>query len=166
MLDFTEWDHLDPMKLAHAAHLWIALEPDENKVPGKGPVYLIFQRLKQEVHDRRLLGPNVPYPKGCNRVPRADLKDIAESWGAKPAFLFPDERSLKPTAANTSGAKKRCERWLVGYMQEGPPKKPKKSYRVDAIDRFGVSFRAFNHAWANAIAETGNTEWSKAGRKS
>lgn len=101
MIDFTGWDHLDPLKLAHAAHLWFGLEPAGNEVPGESVAYLTFQRLKQEVHSRGLLGPNASHPKGHTAISRADLKDIAEGWGKKPAFLYPEERAATARSVST-----------------------------------------------------------------
>jgi hypothetical protein len=90
LLDLEEWDHLDPLKLAHAAHLWNGVQPTGNTVAEDSLAYKVFQRLKQEVHRR--LGSSKPYPKGYTLVPRARLREIAESWGERPAFLYPEDR--------------------------------------------------------------------------
>ena len=70
----------------------------------------------------------------------------------------------KPT---TRGAENKCERWLVGLMQGGkPPEMPKADYFKEAKENFAVSQRGFDRAWANAIKQSGNSDWSKPGRKS
>ena len=166
-LDFANWDTLDPLKLAHAAHLWIGLYPKEgNQVPPDGPAYLLFQKLKQEVEALGILGPDAGYPKGYNRVPRADLKKIAKSWGERPAFLYPEERPPATSLDHTVKAETKCRKWLVEIMKNGDPEKSKSGYRAKAVAKFGVGKRAFGRAWANAVAETGNTNWSKPGPKS
>jgi len=69
-------------------------------------------------------------------------------------------------AQATVAAEVRCRKWLAGLMQKGPPEGPKRRYQAQAKEKFGVGPKAFNRAWANAVAETGNAEWSKPGRKS
>ena len=59
-----------------------------------------------------------------------------------------------------------CQRWLEGLMREGGPIKAKRAFLADAQSLFGVSQKGFARAWANAIATTGNTNWSRPGRKS
>jgi len=165
-LDFAEWDPLDPIKLAHAAHLWLEFRPQGNQVTGDSPAYPVFQRLKQVVHKLNLLGPDAGYPKGYSHVPRADLKIIAENWGEQPAFLYPEERPPAMSLDHTVQAETKCRKWLVEFMKNGDPEKSKSGYRAKAVAKFGVGKRAFGRAWANAVAETGNTNWSKPGSKS
>ena len=70
----------------------------------------------------------------------------------------------KPTS---SGAEKKCERWLVELMKGGKsPEMPKADYLKAAKKNFAVSHRGFDRAWDTAIKETGNSDWSKPGRKS
>ena len=91
------------------------------------------------------------------------LIEIAEAWSEKPQFLFP-EKSEAPT---TIAAEKKCEKWLTELMSSNSkPEKAKKYYRTDANNKYKVGLRAFDRAWANALKETGNTNWSKRGRKS
>ena len=163
-LDFAEWDPLDPIKLAHAAHLWLELRPQENQVPGNSPAYLVFQRLKQNVHKLKLLGPNADYPKGHNHVKRTDLKKIAESWGEQPAFLYPEKRPPATSLDHTIKAETKCREWLVGLMKNGNKKKSKSAYRTEANAKYGVSNRAFDRAWGYAVADTDNKTWNRPGR--
>ncbi len=72
----------------------------------------------------------------------------------------PPDRNL------TIGAEKQCQNWLVGLMENGEPTQAKPHYREQAENEFSVGTHAFDRAWGNAIAETGNTAWSRPGRKS
>ena len=143
-LDFAEWDPLDPIKLAHAAHLWLEFSPQENQVPGNSPAYPVFQRLKQDVHRLKILGPNAGYPKGYSHVPRADLKKIAESWGEQPAFLYPEKRPPAMSLDHTVQAETKCRKWLGELMKNGKPEKSKLTYRTEAQAKIGVGNRAFD----------------------
>ena len=163
-LDFAEWDTLDPIKLAFAAHLWLGLHPHGNQVPHDSPAYLLFQKLKQEVEVLGILGPTAGYPKGYSRVPRADLKKIAESWGEQPAFLYPEKRPPATSLDPTIKAETKCREWLVGLMKNGNKKKSKSAYRTEANAKYGVSNRAFDRAWGYAVADTGNKTWNRPGR--
>jgi hypothetical protein len=77
-------------------------------------------------------------------------------------------------ALNQAGSERRltvkaehdCHTWLTDMMRAGKPTKKKTAYREEAQSQFGVGQRAFDRAWANAIATTGNTDWKKPGRKS
>ena len=163
-LDFTEWDYLDPLKLAHAAHLWKGIAPVGNEVPNSSPAYSLFQRLKQEVHRR--VGRATAYPKGYTFVSRDCLREIAKSWGERPAFLFPEDRVEMTAAQATIAAEKRCRSWLAGLMRGGEPTKPKSEYLLEAQALHGVGTKAFQRAWRDAVTDTGNATWSKPGRKS
>jgi hypothetical protein len=70
-----------------------------------------------------------------------------------------------PTKRPTAKGKGDCRKWLVELMAEGRPKtESKESYRRTAINDFKVSGRQFDSAWAEAIEETGDSAWGKAGR--
>lgn len=62
----------------------------------------------------------------------------------------------------------RCTKWLAGLMQ--PPSKPahrKEAYFTEARRMFEtLSKKAFFRAWGTAVSQSGNSAWSKAGRKS
>ena len=66
----------------------------------------------------------------------------------------------------TIGAERKCETWLVELMRAGKSTKRKHDYFEEACDHFQVSRRSFDRAWGNAIAESGNSDWSRPGRKS
>ncbi len=68
--------------------------------------------------------------------------------------------------ALTKAAETKCREWLASLMRNGPPKQSKDKYREEAKSLYNVGTKAFHRAWANAIAETGNNDWSKPGRKS
>ncbi len=72
----------------------------------------------------------------------------------------------EPPQSGTKGAETKCKRWLIALMSDdGKPEKTKTAYQSAARAEFGVGTKAFGRAWANAIEETGNTDWSKPGRK-
>jgi hypothetical protein len=79
---------------------------------------------------------------------------------------FPAGRPLLPAAQPlTVKAETDCQVWLVSLMTESRQCRPKKksTYFEVAQKRFpGLSERAFERAWANAIKETGSN-WGKAG---
>jgi hypothetical protein len=78
--------------------------------------------------------------------------------------LAEETETSQARKTHRAGAKN-CEEWLLGLMSDNKPKEASKTeYRERALKEFHVSARQFNFAWSNAIAETGNTEWSKPGR--
>jgi hypothetical protein len=89
-------------------------------------------------------------------VPEIQLQELLEK----------EIESPKIQRRATIKAETECRIWLVEMMNAGSPTKGKSTYQAEAIERFGVGSRAFIRAWANAIAESGNSEWSKPGRKS
>lgn len=94
------------------------------------------------------LGGNTPSPR---RPLPACEREVARTTPNEPA----------PSSA---GAETRCREWLISLMREGPQKKPKPHYKADAERQFGVGINAFRRAWERAIAETGVTNWGRAGR--
>jgi hypothetical protein len=60
-----------------------------------------------------------------------------------------------------------CREWLAAEMWRSPSERPRarKRYLEEALAKFtGLSERAFDRAWKNAIDETGATAWRLAGR--
>ena len=77
------------------------------------------------------------------------------------------KKSGATTQQTTLAAEIKCRKWLVNLMSDGKQMtKSKADYRTEAQTIFKVSIRSFDRAWGNAIAETGNEDWSKPGRKS
>jgi hypothetical protein len=70
-----------------------------------------------------------------------------------------------PEAASVAAETKATEH-LTGLMKAGNPKQSKAAYREHLLPKFRTGKRAFDRAWANAIKASGNTEWSRPGRKS
>ena len=90
--DYAAWDDIDPLSIGNAAHLWIGIEPRPGNVGPEEPEgYRIFKRLKNEFTALSRKGPGGK-AKGYHDVSRAALKRIAEKFGERPAFLFPEER--------------------------------------------------------------------------
>ena len=72
----------------------------------------------------------------------------------------------EPPQSGTKGAETKCKRWLIALMSDdGKPEKTKTAYQTEAQAEFEIGTKAFRRAWANAIEETGNTDWSTPGRK-
>jgi hypothetical protein len=65
----------------------------------------------------------------------------------------------------TINAESKCRDWLIQLMKSGPPKINKSDYKAEAHTRFNVGSNAFNRAWANALAVSGNPAWIKPGPK-
>ena len=84
----------------------------------------------------------------------------------RPNFLPPTPSTHDKEIVSTIAAETRCKKWLMALMELGPRDKVKADYRKEAKSQFGIGIRAFDRAWANAIKETGNKDWSKPGRKS
>lgn len=65
---------------------------------------------------------------------------------------------------STVNAERRCHLWLTELMSCGKPKTKKKSeYQKEAFNQFGVGTKPFTRAWANAVSDTENSNWSKPG---
>ncbi len=72
----------------------------------------------------------------------------------------------KPPQSGTRGTETKCKKWLIALMSDdGKPEKTKTAYQTEAQGEFKIGTKAFHRAWANAIEETGNADWSKPGRK-
>ena len=82
--------------------------------------------------------------------------------GANESQASPAERRVLQTV----NQQRLCERWLVGLMQNKQPAMRKDAYFAMAGKDFAISRHGFNRAWANAVKESGNLNWSKPGRKS
>jgi hypothetical protein len=78
-------------------------------------------------------------------------------------LLLPQE----PTALySSSKAEVDCRKWLVGEMRASPQRQPepKRFYKLQGTKQFkGLSARAFDRAWQNAIA-IAEAGWSTPGR--
>jgi len=72
-----------------------------------------------------------------------------------------------PLSAGTLKVERECMAWLVVEMEKSPLVRPKAKaeYWAGAQARFkSLAKRQFERAWAMAVAQTGATAWSKAGR--
>lgn len=81
-------------------------------------------------------------------------------------FSDPELKSALPQSTKTIVAESRCRSWLADKMSKGHSEKTKAMYQAEAKDLFSVGSKAFNRAWASAIVDAGNPEWSKPGPKS
>lgn len=77
-----------------------------------------------------------------------------------------DEKAVARTGSISAEVK--CREWLEQLMGGGgSPEKPKAAYLAEAQQKFpGLSQRSFGAAWKQAISNTGNSQWSRPGRKS
>jgi len=74
-------------------------------------------------------------------------------------------RGLPPISTTTGESG--CEMWLTELMEgDSTQEHPKAYYKEQALANFKVSGRGFDRVWANALKETENSKWGKAGRKS
>ena len=68
---------------------------------------------------------------------------------------------------STIRAETKCRKWLTALMTgNSTPEKTKAAYKTEAQNKFNVGTKAFGRAWTSAIEKTGNTAWSRPGRKS
>ena len=91
-----------------------------------------------------------------------DLQDLQRE---RDHALAPLEAAAPDRHTGTSVAESRCYHWLLKLMKNGRPSKNKPVYRAEAQQTFGVSLRAFDRCWGNAVTKTNNTDWSKPGRR-
>lgn len=117
-------------------------------------------------------------PDGLNRLRHAVQADCGEH--GKSRIVVPLERvdavcplsepeeEEQPDEHDLSiRAETECRRWLVGLMgNDSKPEKAKREYAEAAKEKFKIGAKAFIRAWAGAIEKTGNTGWSRPGRKS
>lgn len=90
----------------------------------------------------------------------------ATDGGLRVSGLLIAPAEVTPVRRATAAAERECQEWLVRLMRAGPKQRAKARYRAEAQERFGVTARAFERAWGQAVAETGRQDWSKPGRKS
>jgi len=77
------------------------------------------------------------------------------------------DRDSDDHSQSTVADETKCREWLTALMTgNSKPEKTKAAYKKEAQAKFSVGVRAFDRAWARAIEETGNGDWSRAGRKS
>jgi hypothetical protein len=95
------------------------------------------------------------------RLPRQPFTPFVTAAVHCAHFPPPSDPPRRTAAAQTD-----TTNWLIGLMKAGPPTQSKDAYRDHAYKKFGVGVRAFDRAWANAIAVTGNEDWRRPGRKS
>lgn len=72
-----------------------------------------------------------------------------------------------PERPSTIVGEKRCQAALERLMaNDSKPEKAKEEHRDKLCNEFGISHRAFDRVWRQAIEKTGNLAWGKPGRKS
>jgi hypothetical protein len=106
---------------------------------------------------------------------RRRSEELEKPLEAPPGLLSRGGRDMshtndadKPSSRKTVSAEASCKAWLVEAMAgDSRPTKSKLEYLGEALHKFSeLSTRGFERAWSNAIAETGNANWAKPGRKS
>ena len=117
-------------------------------------------------------------PDGLNRLRDAVQDDCREQGSSRIVVplervdaicpLPESEEEEQPDGRDLNiKAETKCRQWLVGLMgNSSKPEKAKPEYAEAAKKKFKIGAKAFIRAWAGAIEETGNTVWSKPGRKS
>ncbi len=106
------------------------------------------------------------YPEEEGWVYDCFFRKVTVDFSKLSVFLSDKNHRFQPKPTSIGGEKK-CERWLVEMMKGGKsPEMPKPDYLKEAQESFTVSQRGFDRAWTNAIKLSGNSDWSKPGRKS
>jgi len=112
MVDYENWDQVDPLKIRHAACLWCGVQPtnswllDKINFPQIIPIYEMLERAYQAGDlktnnsikiDMEHLLTNIDGFAG-EMVARRELIRFAVERGQSPAFLFPNERNKSAAA--------------------------------------------------------------------
>lgn len=92
---FSEWDSVDLVSIAQAAHLWEGLPPEPGHVV-KTKAYARFRRLKNRLTELGHIPAGRGMAKADQTVSRELLKRIAEERNERPAFLYPEVRRAGP----------------------------------------------------------------------
>lgn len=72
-----------------------------------------------------------------------------------------------PMQMGTARGETLCREWLTELMKkEDRPTRLKEAIRDDGRAKFQISKRAFDRAWARAIEDSGNMNWSQSGPRS
>jgi len=100
----------------------------------------------------------------CYSVKPKDIIEWARKTGVDSPILKEEDRRNKAGGA----AETKCRKWLMELMKDSSsPEKTKPDYLEEAQHKVPeLSERAFLRAWEGCIEKTGNTSWSKPGRRS
>ena len=169
--------HLARTRLELKKIINIARGAPINAWPPKEEWEIRFKMLKDAIEDRDLPAKLAPLAPRHSSVRLDDVWAFLEKQPPHPKWDWLHEFcevwskesgvALDAQQISTIAAENRCKDWLVGLMSnDGAPDRLKSAYRFEAKSEFGVGTRAFDRAWQNAIAETGNSAWSNPGRKS
>lgn len=97
---------------------------------------------------------------GCEEIERHDGRRVLIDESALSAWL------KKMTEHKPAVFDDDCQAWLEREMRASPQRtRPKAYWRARAMEKFGVSARAFDRMWPNAIKNTG-AHWDRAGAPS
>ena len=93
---------------------------------------------------------------------------MIEAAGLREAWGITTERSGGTAINHPITSERKLQAWLEAEMLASPERSPGKPVmRERAVgSKHTFSGEGFNRAWANAVAATGATEWTRAGRKS
>jgi len=70
----------------------------------------------------------------------------------------------EPISSEHDAPEKACRQWLCNWMRETNSRPlPKAKIREIAMDKFEISHRGFDRAWAWAMEDVGNANWSRHG---
>jgi hypothetical protein len=119
-------------------------------------------KYREHTAEGKDIGPVFDSPT----IGTADIDAWLDSGGEALGPGAKDPGGNRSQRAGLIGAETECRAWLTGLMGAGPPTKNRAEYQAEAEKRFGIGSRGFNRAWANAVVNTGNTDWVKPGRKS
>ncbi len=177
--DWLQKPQLDLHIIINLAH---DLDPMDLPIQGE-PRLSRYQRMRAAIADVKLIAvlrgdkPNIWSVvsiyflwsfafKHCANDGEWDwLRSFCKKWADARGETFPEVSAAEKRRA-TVGAEADCRQWLADLMREGSPQHPKAQYLENAKERFSIGVRGFDRAWATAIVVTGNTDWSRPGRKS
>jgi hypothetical protein len=108
-----------------------------------------------------IIGGGVIRSSACESIERHQGRRVLIEEGALDRWLAAEKQRQPAAAVND------CLSWLEREMRASPSRslKPKSDWFRQAKEKFSVSGRAFDRAWASSILSTGS-QWGSRGRKS
>jgi hypothetical protein len=83
------WDHVDPLRVIDAAHLWADVTPTSTNSDPDGMIHRYCEIIRSKWIK---VAPGSSKPALTDYCSRFELEQIAHEIGEKPKFLFPSER--------------------------------------------------------------------------
>jgi hypothetical protein len=131
--DLEAWDHVDPLRVIDAAHLWADFIPTSANSAPDGRIHRYCEIIRSKWAK---IDPGSSQPDLTHYCSRSGLEQIAHEIGEKPKFLYPSERrkrsGLKP---GTKQFYKNCYEEVAKLIKEkGYSVSTASSYVAEEID--------------------------------